>query len=147
LFEQVVAKRQEKLGPDHPHTLSSMNALARAYQENGDSAQAARLLRRCLTLRQQKQPDDWTTFYTQSQLGASLLGQKHYAEAELLLLAGYEGMKQRQATIPAGATKSLTQALERLVQLYDAWGKPDQANKWRAEREKLPKPPEPPKGN
>jgi hypothetical protein len=51
----------------------------------------------------------------------------------------------RQAQIPAGAKKSLTAALERLVQLYDAWGKPDQAARWRPEREKLPKPPEPPK--
>jgi len=27
-------------------------------------------------------------------------------------------------------------ALERLVQLYDAWGKPDEAAKWRKELEK-----------
>jgi hypothetical protein len=67
----------------------------------GDFAQAARILRACLNLRQQKQPDDWTTFHTQSQLGSSLLGPKHYTEAEPLLLAGYEGMKQRQATVPA----------------------------------------------
>jgi len=29
----------------------------------------------------------------------------------------------------------VTLALERLVQLYDAWGKPDQAAKWRQELE------------
>jgi serine/threonine protein kinase len=145
LWEQALAKSKEKLGPDHPDTLLSMNSLARAYQQKGDFAQAERLMRACLTLRQQKQLDDWTTFDTQTQLGASLAGQKHYAEAEPLLLAGYEGMKQREATIPAGAKKYLTESLEWLVYLYDAWGKPDEANKWRAEREKLPKPPEPPK--
>ena len=31
----------------------------------------------------------------------------------------------------------LTEALERLVQLYDAWGKPDEAAKWRKELEAL----------
>jgi len=33
-------------------------------------------------------------------LGGSLLGQKKYAEAEPLLLSGYEGMKQREVKIP-----------------------------------------------
>ena len=37
---------------------------------------------------------------TKSMLGGALLGQKKYAEAEPLLLAGYEGTKQREATIP-----------------------------------------------
>ena len=31
----------------------------------------------------------------------------------------------------------LTEALERLVQLYDAWDKPDEAAKWRKELEAL----------
>jgi hypothetical protein len=34
-------------------------------------------------------------------LGASLLGQKHYADAEPLLLKSYEGMKAHEKTIPA----------------------------------------------
>src|SRR5262249_21360682 len=36
---------------------------------------------------------------SKAQLGAALLGQKKYADAEPLLLAGYEGMKQREKTI------------------------------------------------
>jgi serine/threonine protein kinase/Tfp pilus assembly protein PilF len=145
LFEQALAKRREKLGPDHPYTLNSMNHLAAAYREQGDFAKAEQILRECLTRRRQKQPHAWATFNTQAQLGASLLGRKRYAEAEPLLLQGYEGMKQRETKIPASAKKYLTAALDRLVQLYDAWGKPDEANKWRAERAKLPKPPKPPK--
>jgi tetratricopeptide (TPR) repeat protein/tRNA A-37 threonylcarbamoyl transferase component Bud32 len=145
LYEQALAKKKEKLGPDHPLTLANMNHLADAYNKHGEFTRAERLLRASLTLRQQKQPDAWTTFQTQSQLGGSLLGQKKYTEAEPLLRAGYEGMKQRQAQIPAPYKKYLTEAMDRLVQLYEAWGKPDEANKWRAELEKLPKPPEPPK--
>lgn len=48
-------------------------------------------------------------------------------------------MNEREAKIPAQGKPRLTEALERLVQLYDAWGKPDQAAEWRA---KLPKKPE-----
>jgi hypothetical protein len=44
-------------------------------------------------------------------------------------------MKQREATIPPVAKVRLTEALERLVQLYDTWGKPEQAAAWRAKRD------------
>ena len=40
-----------------------------------------------------------------------MLGQKKFAEAEPLLLKGYEGMKQRKGAIPALAKVCLTQAL------------------------------------
>jgi eukaryotic-like serine/threonine-protein kinase len=135
LFEQTLAKRKETLGPDHPNTLNTMNNLAMAYQKNGDFAKAELTLRELLVICQKKHPDTWTTFYTQSQLGASLLSQKKYAEAEPLQQAGYEGMKQREAKIPPQRKVRLTEALERLVQLYDAWGKPEQAQKWRKELE------------
>ena len=63
-------------------------------------AEAELKLRECLTIRQKIQPDDWTTFDTKSMLGEALLDQKKFADAEPLLLAGYEGMKQREDTIP-----------------------------------------------
>ena len=44
-------------------------------------------------------------------------------------------MKEREAKIPPKEKPRLTEALERLVQLYDAWVKPEQAAEWRA---KLP---------
>jgi eukaryotic-like serine/threonine-protein kinase len=60
-------------------------------------------------------------------LGGSLLGQRKYAEAETHLLHGYEGMKQREDKIPASAKFRVTESLKHLVQLYEAWGKPEQA--------------------
>ena len=95
-------------------------------------AEAEPLLRECLKFREQNDSDDWATFNTRSMLGGSLLGQKKYAEAEPMLLAGYEGMKQREATIfPVGKIR-LTEAIERLVQLYEATGEPGKAAVWRA---------------
>lgn len=61
------------------------------------------------------------------------MGQKKYTEAEPILLKGYEGMKQRDAKIPKEGKVRLTEAVTRLVQLYDAWGKPAEAAKWRKE--------------
>jgi hypothetical protein len=42
-------------------------------------------------------------------------------------------MKQRAAKIPAGGEYDLTEAIERMVRLYEAWNKPAEAVKWRKE--------------
>jgi hypothetical protein len=95
--------------------------------------EAESLLRECLAIREKAQPDVWSTFNTKSVLGGALLGQKKYADAEPLLMGGYEGMKQREKTIPEPAETRLPEALERLVQLYEAMDKKDEAAKWRKE--------------
>jgi hypothetical protein len=98
-------------------------------------AEAEPLLRECLKFREQNEANDYLTFYTKSLLGGSLLGQKKYAEAEPLLLAGYEGMKQREGKILPFRKFRMTEAIDRLVQLYDEWGQLEKAADWRA---KLP---------
>jgi hypothetical protein len=67
-----------------------------------------------------------------SQLGGAVLGQGRYAEAEPLVVPGYEGMKAREARIPATAKPRLAEAAVRVVRLYEAWGKADQATAWKA---------------
>ncbi len=109
-------------------------------------AAAEPILRDCLELRERKQADDWKTFNTQSLLGRALLGQKKYAEAEPLLLKGYEGMKQREKTIPPQGATRLPEALDRLIELCTATNKPEEAKKWRAERAKYPAEKAPPPG-
>ena len=71
-------------------------------------------------------------------LGGALLGQKKYAEAEPLLLNGYEGMKQREKQIPPQARSRIAEALDRLIELSTATNKPDEVKKWQAERAKYP---------
>jgi tetratricopeptide (TPR) repeat protein len=101
-------------------------------QENWTNAEA--VLCECLAIRVQRQPDAWTTFNTQSMLGGALLRQKKYADAEPLLLKGYEGMKQRTEKMPPQTKDArLREALERMVQLYDAKNESEEAAKWRKE--------------
>jgi hypothetical protein len=71
-------------------------------------------------------------------LGSALLGQKKYGDAEPLLLSGYEGMKQREQAIPAQGRIRLTETADRLVELYTATDRPDEAKKWQAERATYP---------
>ena len=102
----------------------------------GQFAEAEPLLRECLAIREAKEPDAWTTFNTQSMLGAALLGQKKYADAEPLLVKGYEGMKAREKSIPPLAATRIPDALDRLIALYTATGKPEEATKYRNLRAK-----------
>jgi hypothetical protein len=44
-------------------------------------------------------------------------------------------MKRRESQIPSEKKAQLTKALERLVRLYEEWGKKDKAAKWRRELE------------
>jgi hypothetical protein len=83
-------------------------------------SEAETILRECLAIRQKAQPDDWSTFKTRSQLGGSLLRQKRFSDAEPLIVPGYEGMKAREAKVPAPGKPRLMEAGELVVQLYDA---------------------------
>jgi hypothetical protein len=85
-------------------------------------------------------PHSWNTFNTQSLLGGALLGQQKYAEAEPLLLMGYEGMKVREAMIPRsdGGDLRIPEAIDRLIELYTAMNKPEEAKRWQTERAKYP---------
>jgi hypothetical protein len=105
------------LGAEDGRTAGQMARLGFNLLHQHMYADAEPLLRGCLKIREAKQPDEWTTYNTRSLLGEALLGQKKYADAEPLLLQGYEGMKQREAKIPAEGKIRLTEALERLVRL------------------------------
>jgi hypothetical protein len=104
-----------------------------------------RLLAQCLATRQGTAPNAWTTFNTMSVMGGALLGQKKYAEAEPLLLKGYEGMKARERTIPPAGRDCIPDALDRLVDLDTATDKSGEAKKWQAERVKYPNAAPPPR--
>ena len=72
-------------------------------------------------------------------LGRVLAEQKKFADAESLLLAGYKGLQENARTTPGWGRYYLPDTLDWLTQLYEAWEKPEEAKKWRAEREKLPR--------
>jgi hypothetical protein len=135
LLRELADFWKQQAGEDSPPYAERLGALGAnlLLQKKGPEAEA--VLRPALAIRQQKEPDAWTTFSTQSLLGGALLLQQKHADAEPLLRQGYEGLKQREAKIPPAAKARLSEAIERLVQLYDAWGKKDQADRWRKELE------------
>ena len=91
-----------------------------------------RPLRDALSRHHSAKTPTWDQDNCQALLGASLVGQKKYAQAEPLLVSGYEGLRQRIATVPAYNRRQLVQVGKWIVQLYQEWGKPDKAAEWRA---------------
>jgi hypothetical protein len=142
LFRDALEQARLKFGPANPQTAGIMASWGLSLLQQGRWTEAEPVLRDCLAIREKVQPDDWSTFNTRSLLGGSLLGQKKYGEAEPLILSGYEGMKAREARIPPPGQPRLTEAAERVVKLYEDWGKKDKAAEWRA---RLVKPSEEPK--
>jgi tetratricopeptide (TPR) repeat protein len=134
LISEQLHEIRKALPRDSPQLAGQLAPIGLALLEQQKWAEAEPLLRECLAIREKTQPDDWLTFNTQSLLGGVLLGQKKYAEAEPLLLKGYQGMKQRAKAMPPPAKVRLPEAAQRLVQLYEAMGKKDEAAKWRTEQ-------------
>ena len=96
-------------------------------------AAAESVLRQAIATYDTEYPNIWRRFHAMNLLGAALLGQQQYADAEPLLLQGYEGMKERESRIFAADKLRLTEALDWIVQFYETTGDFDQADYWRDE--------------
>jgi hypothetical protein len=134
------------LGDEGKFIAETATALARLRLIQQKPAEAEPPARRALAIRLDRHPDHWTRFDALSLLGAALAGQKKYAEAEPLLISGYEGLKEREERIPfLWRKKRPAEAGARIVALYDAWGKKDKADAWRKrlKEEKADSPPTP----
>jgi tetratricopeptide (TPR) repeat protein len=126
---EALALDRKRLQPGELATRSCLTALARLRLAQRKYAEAETLLREAMSGTGNQNTQIGDTFDRQSLLGASLLGQSKFAEAEPLLIAGYEGLKKLSPAISVDA--NLPEAGERLMRLYSAWGKHDQADEWR----------------
>jgi tetratricopeptide (TPR) repeat protein len=133
LARQWLATAKASADADPINYARALAALGWNLVQQKQYIDAEPILRECLGLREKNLPEAWQTFNTRWMLGGALLGQKKLAEAEPLLVKGYEGMRQREATIPPKSKIYVNKALERLVEFYDAVGKKNEADKLRKE--------------
>jgi tetratricopeptide (TPR) repeat protein len=123
-------KRDDSLGR-RQGTANALGWLARNLLLQEQYTAAEPLAREAVAIFARQPPEDSRRFYWVSLLGAVLLGQQRYAEAEPLLLQGYEGMKQREAALPANERRRLTEAGERVVRFYEVTNQTEKARLWR----------------
>jgi len=64
-------------------------------------------------------------------LGASLTGQKRYADAEAPATMGYRGMLEKKDTIPLEYRNLLDKSRDRASVLYKEWENPEKERAWR----------------
>jgi len=135
LLREVLESSRATLPKDSPELAGQLATLSMTLLTLKAWDEAEPLIREALTIREKAQPDDWRTFNTKSMLGGALLGQNKLAEAEPLLLDGFKGMKEREASIPAQSKLRIPDVLERLVKLYEAKGNQPEAAAWRGRLE------------
>jgi tetratricopeptide (TPR) repeat protein len=126
-----LARRREAKNPDSLTIAGELAVLGRNLGEQSKWTEAETTLRECLVIREQAIADHWLTFNTMSQLGGALLGQRRFAEAEPLIVHGYEGLKRREPAIPPTSRARLREAGDRVIRLYETWNKPEKASEWK----------------
>ncbi|MHC4992388.1 MAG: tetratricopeptide repeat protein [Planctomycetota bacterium] len=132
LLRELLRTQQREFAEDDPRITETLGDLGWVLVELGRLDEAESVLRECIG-RLQHHPTAFaaTLACATSALGATLAAQQRFEEAEPLLLQGYDDLR---TDLDVVATRKRT-ALQHLVDLYDDWGKPEQAAEWRA---KLP---------
>lgn len=131
LFQKSADLWRASVG-DHPDTAAALAWLGETRLALRRYREAETVLREALRLQEKTNPTFWQRYNFESLLGASLSGQTRFAEAEPLLLSGYNGMAEREDRIPAYNKDYLTRAGDAIVRLYQASGRSDRAAEWKA---------------
>lgn len=131
LLTETAQARGRVLGSAHRDTLESWVQAATAQMLQRKFAQAEGTLQRVCSAYVDAKLDVWQRYSCDALLGESLVAQKRFSEAEPLLLAGYDGLRQRETSVPAVSKPTIDRAAEWLARLYSEEGKPDLAEQWK----------------
>ena len=120
--------RLEERGVNDDVAAQSLQVLAEMYMDYERYEEAERTFRRAAEqFSRAVLPSDWRSAWNKSALGEVIAFQGRYAEAEPLLLEGFRILDEDRET----RRRTLAQARDRIVRLYEAWGRPATAEDWR----------------
>jgi hypothetical protein len=127
---QALAARQRLLEAGHPDIAKTETALAAVLVDLGQFEEARAVADSArVSFEVSLGKDHWRTAAAASVEGAALTGLKDYEAAETLLVESYALLSANES---AGVNR-LRDAARWLVGLYEAWGRPDAAARYRAE--------------
>jgi serine/threonine protein kinase/Tfp pilus assembly protein PilF len=128
-FRQTLAMDHKFYGPNHPMYANSLVNIAALQVKMGKYDEAEKNFNEGISIRGKIFGENhWETATARSLLGGCLTKEGKYAQAEKLLTESLEIIKKQ-----FGQEHPRTQAaLRRVVELYDAWGKPKQAAVYKA---------------
>lgn len=125
LFRQVEQVVRKLYPPQDPRFARLLYGGAEYLLKVKEYSLAEAFLRESLAIRQAKEPDVSSTFQTKLLYGESLLGGKKFAEAETHLTHATDKL----STDPEDRS-FMQPVLQRIVDLYTAAEKPEEAEKW-----------------
>jgi serine/threonine protein kinase/tetratricopeptide (TPR) repeat protein len=129
LWRRSLAMRRRLLPQGHRTMAIALTALGKLLLEKGEVSEAEPLLREALAIHRKSSPkNDWGIYDTAGALGACLTAIHRYEEAESLLSESYQELK----TGRGADDKRTREALNRLITLYQGWGKAAKAGQYRA---------------
>jgi eukaryotic-like serine/threonine-protein kinase len=128
-INEVLENYRQNSSPKYISFATALTVKGLILNKLGGSDEAEKVLREAVKLREENLPEKhFMTALSKGALGEFLVTQKHYAEAEGLLLGSYEGLKNSQSA----DSPRIKTAAERLVKLYADWGRPGDANNFRS---------------
>jgi tetratricopeptide (TPR) repeat protein len=127
-----VSEIQRRLAPDNINTEATVIGLGWAHYQQGHYTEAEKIFRECGEIVRRIAANSWERFNLDNMLGATLAAQKKFAEAEPLLVSGYEGMLGKTPSTNPNLMGRFTkeQAGQAIVQMYADWGKADKRAEW-----------------
>jgi hypothetical protein len=100
-------------------------------------AEAEQPLRDALAAFEKRQGDSIVRYETESLLGSALAGQNREADAEALLVRSATALRDRAGDSSPDSRPAAIAAVKRLIDLYDACDRHEDAAQWRKELEHL----------
>ena len=126
--KKALESLRKHLGREHATTLGTALTVGLSLTRNGKAIEGEPYLQEAVVVRKRTNPPgDAGTAHATSILGECLTAQKRYAEAEPLLIKGHNELKAKLGD----QHKRTIDARERLAKLYERWGKPDEAARYR----------------
>ena len=130
LVREALEIRQRVLGQNHPRTLQSMYVLATVVRRQAKWADAEALYRQTLqSARRAFTSDHPYTLLSLYGLALTLFHQEKLSKAEPLAIECYE----RNMGLYGPVHTETVKAINILIDIYNAWCKPHEADKWRAQ--------------
>jgi tetratricopeptide (TPR) repeat protein/predicted Ser/Thr protein kinase len=117
-------------GETHPLVARAFTGMGDHHIAAGAFVEAEQAYRRAVTARQNVHPaPHWRIAEARSKVGYALLRQRRYQDAEALLTESYTRLSTDKGAIP----ESTNRARAWLVELYEAWDRPRDAARYRAQ--------------
>lgn len=128
IYRRSLALHRQVLPAGHVNLARPLHGLAQVLLKAGDASGAEVLLHEALDLNLKALGQThWLTSEVQHTLGRCLVEMENFPEAEKLLLASYQTLREKYPE----RNQAMKQTAEGLILLYENWGKPEHADDYR----------------